>query len=124
MKRLGYTRFVAQGGDWGAVIVDLMAVQAPPELLAIHSNMPGILPPEIAQLFGPVSVAPAPAGLSAGEQRCDEDVSDVYTKGIGYAIQMGLTGLTDRVEAQGGTLLIHSPTGAGTRLEAEIPCGS
>ena len=49
MKRLGYTRFVAQGGDWGAVIVDLLAVQAPPELLAIHSNMPGILPPEIAQ---------------------------------------------------------------------------
>ena len=88
MKRLGYTRFVAQGGDWGAVIVDLMGVQAPPELLGIHSNMPGILPPEIAQRFGPVSVAPAPAGLSADEQRCYEDVSDVYTKGIGYAIQM------------------------------------
>src|SRR3954468_7277483 len=51
MRRLGYTRFVAQGGDWGAVIVDLMAVQAPPELLAIHSNMAGILPPEIAQRF-------------------------------------------------------------------------
>ncbi|HEX7680902.1 MAG TPA: alpha/beta fold hydrolase, partial [Thermoanaerobaculia bacterium] len=88
MKRLGYTRFVAQGGDWGAVIVDLMAVQAPPELLAIHSNMPGILPPDIAQRFGPVSVAPAPAGLSPEEQRCYEDVSNVYTKGIGYAIQM------------------------------------
>ena len=48
MKRLGYTRFVAQGGDWGAVIVDLMGVQAPPELLGIHSNMPAVLPPEIA----------------------------------------------------------------------------
>jgi pimeloyl-ACP methyl ester carboxylesterase len=91
MKRLGYTRFVAQGGDWGAVIVDLMAVQAPPELLGIHSNMPGIVPPEIAQLlFRPVNVAPAPAGLSADERRCYEDVSDVYTKGIGYAIQMAL----------------------------------
>jgi pimeloyl-ACP methyl ester carboxylesterase len=88
MRRLGYTRFVAQGGDWGAVIVDLMAVQAPPELLAIHSNMAGILPPEIAQRFGPVNVAPAPAGLSAEEQRCYEDLTDVYTKGIGYAIQM------------------------------------
>jgi len=88
MKRLGYTRFVAQGGDWGAVIVDLMGVQAPPELLGIHSNMPGILPPEIAQRFGPVSVAPVPAGLSGEEQRCYEDLSDVYTKGIGYAIQM------------------------------------
>ena len=88
MKRLGYTRFVAQGGDWGAVIVDLMAVQAPPELLGIHVNMPGILPPEIAQRFAPVNVAPAPDGLSANEQRCYEDLSDVYTKGIGYAIQM------------------------------------
>jgi pimeloyl-ACP methyl ester carboxylesterase len=91
MKRLGYTRFVAQGGDWGAVIVDLMGVQAPPELLGIHSNMPGIVPPEIAQLlFRPVNVAPAPAELSADEQRCYEDMSDVYTKGIGYALQMAL----------------------------------
>jgi pimeloyl-ACP methyl ester carboxylesterase len=88
MKRLGYTRFVAQGGDWGAVIVDLIGVQAPPELLAIHSNMPGILPAEIAQRFGPVNVAPVPDGLSADERRCYEDVTDVYTKGIGYAIQM------------------------------------
>jgi pimeloyl-ACP methyl ester carboxylesterase len=88
MKRLGYTRFVAQGGDWGAVIVDLMAVPAPPELLGIHTNMPGVLPPEIAQRFRPVNVDPAPDGLSADEQRCYEDVTDVYTKGIGYAIQM------------------------------------
>ena len=88
MKRLGYTRFVAQGGDWGAVIVDLMGVQAPPQLLGIHSNMPGILPPEIAAGFAPLVVAPAPAGLSPDEQRCYEDVTDVYTKGIGYAVQM------------------------------------
>ncbi|MGO9958913.1 MAG: epoxide hydrolase family protein [Solirubrobacteraceae bacterium] len=88
MKRLGYTRFVAQGGDWGAIIADLMAVQAPPELLAIHSNMPGVLPPEIASRFGPVSVAPAPDGLSAEEQRCYEQVSFVYTNGIGYGVQM------------------------------------
>src|SRR5690348_13829180 len=60
MKRLGYTRFVAQGGDWGAVIVDLMGVQAPPELLGIHVNMPGVLPPEIAAGFAPLVVAPAP----------------------------------------------------------------
>jgi pimeloyl-ACP methyl ester carboxylesterase len=90
MKRLGYTRFVAQGGDWGAVIVDLMGIQAPPELLGIHSNMPGILPPEIAKRFGPANVAPAPAGLSADEQRCYEDVSDIYPKGIGYALPMAL----------------------------------
>jgi len=88
MKRLGYTRFVAQGGDWGAVIVDLMGVQAPPELAAIHSNMPGVLPPEIAAGFAPLVVAPAPDGLSAEEQRCYEQVSYVYTNGIGYAIEM------------------------------------
>jgi pimeloyl-ACP methyl ester carboxylesterase len=88
MKRLGYTRFVAQGGDWGAVIVDLMGVQAPPELLGIHSNMPGVLPPEIASGFAPLAVAPAPAGLSAEEQRCYEQVRYMYTRGIGYAVQM------------------------------------
>jgi pimeloyl-ACP methyl ester carboxylesterase len=88
MKRLGYTRFVAQGGDWGAVIVDLMGVQAPPELLAIHTNMPGVLPPEIASRFAPVVAQPAPAGLSAEEQRCYEQVSYVYAKGIGYGVQM------------------------------------
>jgi hypothetical protein len=65
-----------------------MGVEAPPDLLGIHTNMPGILPPDIARRFAPVNVAPAPAGLSADEQRCYEDVSDVYTKGIGYAIQM------------------------------------
>jgi pimeloyl-ACP methyl ester carboxylesterase len=88
MKRLGYTRFVAQGGDWGAVIVDLMGVQAPPELAGIHSNMPGVLPPEIAPGFAPLVAAPAPAGLSAEEQRCYEQVSYMYTKGIGYAVEM------------------------------------
>ena len=88
MKRLGYTRFVAQGGDWGAIIVDLMGVQAAPELLAIHSNMPGVLPPEIAPGFAPLAVAPAPAGLSAEEQRCYEQVSYMYTNGIAYGVQM------------------------------------
>ncbi len=88
MKRLGYTRFVAQGGDWGAVIVDLMGVQAPPELVGIHSNMPGVLPPEIANRFAPVVAEPAPAGLSAEERRCYEQVAYMYTKGIGYAVEM------------------------------------
>ena len=88
MKRLGYTRFVAQGGDWGAIIVDLMGVQAPAELAGIHSNMPGVLPPEIAKRFAPVVAEPAPSGLSAEERRCYEQVAYVYTKGIAYGVQM------------------------------------
>jgi pimeloyl-ACP methyl ester carboxylesterase len=88
MRRLGYDRYVAQGGDWGALITDLMGVQAPEGLLALHTNMPGVLPPEIAGLFGPLRADPPPSGLSAEEQRCYEQVSYVYTHGIGYAIQM------------------------------------
>jgi pimeloyl-ACP methyl ester carboxylesterase len=88
MKRLGYTKFVAQGGDWGAVVVDMMGLQAPPELLAIHSNMPGIFPAEIDQAaFGG---APTPASLSPDEKVAYERVRLVYQKGIGYGFQMGL----------------------------------
>ncbi len=88
MKRLGYTKFVAQGGDWGAVIVDLMGVQAAPELLAIHTNMPGIFPAEIDQAA--FSGKPAPSGLSADEKVAYERVQFVYQKGIAYGYQMGL----------------------------------
>jgi pimeloyl-ACP methyl ester carboxylesterase len=88
MKRLGYTRFVAQGGDWGAVVVDQMGVDAPPELLGIHSNMPGIFPNEIDQMAA--SGAPAPAGLSADEKVAYERLQFVYQKGIAYGYQMGL----------------------------------
>jgi pimeloyl-ACP methyl ester carboxylesterase len=90
MRRLGYDRYVAQGGDWGAVVADVMGVQAPPGLLGIHTNMPGILPPEIASLFGPVRADPPPSGLSAEERRTYDQVSAVYTKGIGYGVQMAL----------------------------------
>src|SRR5690349_13259332 len=88
MRRLGYKRFVAQGGDWGAIITDLMGVQAPPELVAIHSNMPGAVPPDISK--GVASGAPAPEGLSDEERRAYEDLLFVYTKGIGYATEMSL----------------------------------
>jgi pimeloyl-ACP methyl ester carboxylesterase len=89
MKRLGYTRFVAQGGDWGAVVTDVMAAQAPPELLGIHSNMPGVVPPEVSQAIRFVTGAPAPAGLSADEQRAWEQLNFLYSAGIGYAAEMG-----------------------------------
>ena len=88
MKRLGYKRFVAQGGDWGAVITDLMGVHAAPELLGIHSNMPGIFPDDIdAAAF---AGKPAPAGLSADEKLAYERMQFVYQKGIAYGFQMGL----------------------------------
>src|SRR4029453_2266883 len=85
---LGYTKFVAQGGDWGAVVVDVMATQGHPELIAIHSNMPGVIPPDIDKAAA--SGAPAPSGLTADETRAYEELKFVYTKGVGYAYQMGL----------------------------------
>ena len=88
MKRLGYTNFVAQGGDWGAVVVDMMGLQAPPELLGIHTNMPGIFPNDIdAAAF---AGAPTPSGLSADEKLAYERLQFVYQKGIAYGFQMGL----------------------------------
>ena len=88
MKRLGYNRYVAQGGDWGAIVVDLMGVQAPPGLLGIHTNMAGIIPADIdAAAF---AGKPAPAGLSAEEKLAYERLQFVYQKGIAYGFQMGL----------------------------------
>ena len=88
MKRLSYTKFVAQGGDWGAIITELMGAQAPPELLGIHTNMPNVIPLDIDKAA--FSGAPAPAGLSAEEKVAYERLSFVYGKGIGYGFQMGL----------------------------------
>jgi pimeloyl-ACP methyl ester carboxylesterase len=88
MKRLGYTKFVAQGGDWGAIVVDQMGVQAAPELLGIHTNMPGIFPNDIDQAA--FSGKPAPSGLSADEKVAYERLLFEYQKGIAYGFQMGL----------------------------------
>jgi pimeloyl-ACP methyl ester carboxylesterase len=88
MKRLGYSKFVAQGGDWGAVIVDVMGLQAPSELLGIHTNMPGIFPADVDKAA--FSGAPAPSGLSADEKVAYDRLQFVYQKGIAYGYQMGL----------------------------------
>ena len=97
MRRLGYKKYVAQGGDWGGVVTDMMGVQAPPELLAIHTNFPGVVPPAINR--GALAGAPAPAGLSDEEQRAYETIAFFYTN-VYYAFLMGtrpqtLTGLAD-----------------------------
>jgi pimeloyl-ACP methyl ester carboxylesterase len=112
MKRLGYSRFVAQGGDWGAIITDQMGVQAAPELLGIHTNMPGAVPPEISQRMKPVDVSPPPSDLSDEERRAYDELTDVYTKGIGYAIEMQLHpqtlyGLADSPIALASWMLDH-----------------
>jgi pimeloyl-ACP methyl ester carboxylesterase len=86
MKRLGYERYVAQGGDWGALIVDLMGVQAPPGLLGIHTNMAGAVPPAIDQAA--FTGAPAPAGLSADEKHAYERLVFFYKYGLAYAQEM------------------------------------
>ena len=110
MRRLGYTRFVAQGGDWGAVVTDVMGAQAPSELLGIHSNMPATVPPEVSKALA--SGGPAPSGLSAEESRAWEQLKFLYTTGIGYATEMGLRpqtlyGLADSPVALAAWMLDH-----------------
>jgi pimeloyl-ACP methyl ester carboxylesterase len=110
MKRLGYTRFVAAGGDVGAQVVDELGVQAPPEVLGIHSNMPGTVPDDVSKAL--TFHEPAPAGLSAEERHAWDQLDLFYKKGLGYATEMSLRpqtlyGLADSPVGLAGWILDH-----------------
>ncbi|MGM0836339.1 MAG: epoxide hydrolase family protein [Bacillota bacterium] len=110
MNRLGYMKYVAQGGDWGAVVVDQMGLQKPPGLLAIHTNMPGTVPADIYKDL--LAGSPAPSGLSANEQRAFEQLVRTF-KEIEYARFMGsrpqtLYGIADSPVGLAAWLLDHN----------------
>ncbi|MET0272686.1 MAG: epoxide hydrolase family protein [Phenylobacterium sp.] len=110
MKRLGYTKYVAQGGDWGALVTQVMAVQQPPGLIAIHTNMPGAVPPEIDKLS--FVGAPPPPGLAPDEAQAYDQLVLFYTKGLAYAQEMGnrpqtLYGLSDSPVALASWFIDH-----------------
>ena len=88
MKRLGYTRFVAQGTDWGAIITDVMATQTPPELLGIHTNMAGVVPSDVWNAIQPAG-PPPPTDMSDEETRTYEKLKNFFAKGVAYALEMG-----------------------------------
>jgi pimeloyl-ACP methyl ester carboxylesterase len=110
MKRLGYTRYAAQGGDWGAGVVTEMARLAPPELLGIHVNLPGTVPPDVARALQDGD--PPPAGLSADEKQAYAQLALLFAKRRAYAQIMGtrpqtLYGLADSPADLAAWLLDH-----------------
>ena len=110
MKRLGYRKFVAQGGDWGSPVSNEMAKLGAPELLGIHVNLPGVVPPEVVKAVA--SGDPAPAGLSADEQHAFDQLKLQFSKRRAYAQIMGtrpqtLYGLADSPVALAAWLLDH-----------------
>ena len=110
MKRLGYTRFVAQGGDWGGLVVDQMGVQAPPELIGIHTNQPGAVPADVSEAVQ--SGGPAPSGLSDEERDTYEKLKDFFATDVAYALEMGtrpqtLYGIADSPVGLAAWILDH-----------------
>ena len=110
MSRLGYTRYVAQGGDWGNAVTEQLALLLPPGLVGIHTNMPATLPDDISKALG--AGAPAPAGLSADEKYAWDQLDFFYKHGLAYAQEMGnrpqtLYGLEDSPIGLAAWMLDH-----------------
>jgi pimeloyl-ACP methyl ester carboxylesterase len=110
MQRLGYTKYVAQGGDWGNAISEVMALQQPSGLLGIHTNMSATVPRDVSRALS--AGGPAPAGLSSGEKHAWDQLNDFYKNGLGYAIEMNnrpqtLYGIVDSPIGLAGWMLDH-----------------
>ena len=110
MQRLGYTRYVAQGGDWGNAVSEVMALQQPPGLLGIHTNMAATVPPDVSKALS--AGGPAPAGLSADEKHAWDQLDDFYRHGLGYAQEMSnrpqtLYGIADSPVGLAAWMLDH-----------------
>src|SRR3954467_10946334 len=113
MKRVGYERYAASGGDWGGQIVDLMAAQAPPGLIGIHTNFPGAVRDDVTAAV--VSGGPPPAGLDAEETRLYEKLKVFWATDVAYALEMGthpqtLYGISDSPVGLAARLLDHDAT--------------
>ena len=125
MGNLGYTKFVAQGGDWGNAISEVMALQSPPGLLGISTNMAATVPPDLdAALF---AGKPKPAGLSADESRAWDQLSFFYKNGLGYANEMSLRpqtlyGIADSPVGLAAWILDHDD--ASEKLIARVFAGA
>ena len=110
MQRLGYTRYVAQGGDWGNAVSEVMALQQPPGLIAIHTNMPATVAPDISKAVA--FNQPPPAGLTADERHAWDQLVFFQQKGLGYAIEMNnrpqtLYGINDSPVGLAAWMLDH-----------------
>jgi pimeloyl-ACP methyl ester carboxylesterase len=110
MQRLGYARYVAQGGDWGNAVSEQMALQQPPGLLGIHTNMAATVPADVSKALA--AGGPPPAGLSPDEKRAWDQLDDFYKNGLGYAIEMNnrpqtLYGIVDSPVGLAAWMLDH-----------------
>lgn len=110
MQRLGYAKYVAQGGDWGNAVSEVMALQQPPGLLGIHTNMAATVPPDVSKALS--AGGPPPAGLSPEEKHAWDQLDDFYKNGLGYANEMSLRpqtlyGIADSPVGLAGWILDH-----------------